>query len=77
MAGDVWEWVEDIWHENYDGAPTDGSALLQGGDTSRRAIRGGSWNSDPRILRVANRGRDLTSFRSGDLGFRVARTLTP
>ena len=32
MHGNVWEWVEDSWHENYDGAPTDASAWLRGGD---------------------------------------------
>src|SRR5260370_28673928 len=42
MHGNVWEWVEDSWHENYDGAPTDGSAWLRGGDPSYRVVRGGS-----------------------------------
>jgi formylglycine-generating enzyme required for sulfatase activity len=78
MAGNVWEWVEDAWHENYIGAPTDGSAWRQGGNTSRRAARGGSWNDNPQILRVAFRSRGLTSGGRGyDFGFRVARTLTP
>ena len=43
MYGNVWEWCEDVWHENYyNGAPTDGSAWLTGGDKNRRALRGGS-----------------------------------
>jgi formylglycine-generating enzyme required for sulfatase activity len=44
MLGNVGEWVEDCWHENYDGAPKDGSVWgkQQGGDCARRVIRGGS-----------------------------------
>ena len=44
MAGNVWEWVQDCYHDNYDGAPTDGSAWTSG-DCSLRVVRGGSWNS--------------------------------
>ena len=51
VHGNVWEWCEDAWHANYNGAPTDGSAWLQGGDASRRVGRGGSWHSNPRFLR--------------------------
>jgi formylglycine-generating enzyme required for sulfatase activity len=43
MHGNVWEWCEDIWHDSYKGAPTDGSAWLSGEDTHSRIIRGGSW----------------------------------
>jgi formylglycine-generating enzyme required for sulfatase activity len=46
MHGNVWEWVEDSWHENYDGAPTDGSAWLLGGDPNYRVARGGSWRNE-------------------------------
>lgn len=49
MSGNVWEWVEDCWHENYRGAPTDGSPWLQseGGGCRLRVIRGGAWNVTP------------------------------
>ena len=79
MHGNVWEWVEDCWHYDYDGAPVDGSAWLEaeGGDCSRRVLRGGSWKDFPRDLRSANRGRGNSVDRYWNYGFRVARTLTP
>jgi formylglycine-generating enzyme required for sulfatase activity len=76
MVGNVWEWVEDCVHNDYDGAPTDGSAWIKGGDCKSRIVRAGSWSSDPVNLRSAYRllGRPR-ELRGGDLGFRVARTL--
>ena len=76
VSGNVWEWVEDCWRGNYRGSPRDGSAW-EGGDCSRRVLRGGSWNDDPRWLRSAVRDRVATDIRSYTLGFRVARTLVP
>jgi len=76
MAGNVWQWVEDCYDDNYDGLPGDGSAWLSG-DCSNHVIRGGSWNANPRNLRSASRTRNTTVGRGGDLGFRVGRTLTP
>src|SRR5262252_251730 len=52
MVGNVWEWTEDCWHPNYDGAPADGSAWTTG-DCSRRVVRGGSWVNNPQGLRSA------------------------
>jgi formylglycine-generating enzyme required for sulfatase activity len=75
VHGNVWEWCEDVWHNNYNCAPTDGSAWLQGGDDSRRVVRGGSWLNEPRSLRASHRHRVSTDFRLG--GFRLARTLNP
>ena len=76
MHGNVWEWVEDCWHENYARAPRDGSAWTSGGNCGRRVVRGGSWSDDPRSLRSADRlGLDADFLRSGSIGFRVARTL--
>ena len=77
MHGNVWEWVEDPWHDDYRGAPIDGSAWTEGGEASRRVVRGGSWNIDPEVLRSANRIGYSTDDRNNDLGFRVGRTLTP
>ncbi len=73
--GNVWEWVEDCWHDDYDGAPRDGSAWTRGGDCGRRVLRGGSWSFVPRVLRSANRFRLDAENRDSSFGFRVARTL--
>ena len=73
VHGNVWEWVEDCWNANYDGAPNDGSAKTTGGCDSR-VLRGGSWGISPRELRAAWRGRSNAENRNGDLGFRVAKT---
>lgn len=77
VAGNVWEWVEDCWHENYNGAPEDGEAWLTGGDCSRRVVRGGSWGDPPRFLRSAFRFYAPSGDRYDSSGFRIARTLTP
>ena len=77
VIGNVWEWVEDCLHENYSGAPTEGSAWTSGGDCKSRMLRGGSWLSGSRDLRSALRGRNTAGDRYYDDGFRIARTLTP
>ena len=77
MHGNVWEWVEDCWHSDYSGAPTDGSAWTSGGDCNKRVLRGGSWINSPRFLRAAFRYGYGTGNRDNYIGFRVARTLTP
>lgn len=74
--GNVWEWVEDCYHENYRAAPSDGSAWTAG-DCSRRTLRGGSWLNFPRFLRAAGHIRVKPDYRGGDSGFRLARTLIP
>ncbi len=50
MHGNVWEWCEDWWHNNYQGAPADGSAWKSDGDGRTRVLRGGSWYADGRVL---------------------------
>jgi formylglycine-generating enzyme required for sulfatase activity len=74
MVGNVWEWTEDCWNENYQGAPVDGSARTSG-DCSRRVDRCGSWDYIPVNLRSAHRGRQPTAVPYRNLGFRTARTL--
>lgn len=72
MSGNVWEWCEDSWHENYEGAPGDGR-VWAGGDENRAVLRGGSWYYTAHDCRVARRLRDLRVIRSGSFGFRLAR----
>ena len=75
MHGNVYELVQDCFEDSYSaGQPSNGSAY-QGGLCSDRVIRGGSWNSNPRYLRSADRDGDAPAGRSSDFGFRVARTL--
>ena len=78
MHGNVYEWVEDCWNADYDGAPVDGSAWeSEDCDCELRVLRGGSWGGIPRNLRSANRIRHTSGYRYDDIGFRIARTLTP
>ena len=75
-AGNVWEWTEDCWHDDYTGAPGDGSAWLgaSGGDCARRVPRGGSWIYLPQNLRSATRGRYTANEAYDFVGIRLART---
>ena len=73
MHGNVWEWVQDCWHNSYEGAPDDGSAWTTGYDCEDRVLRGSSF--DERGLRSAERYWLPTNSRTSKLGFRVARTL--
>lgn len=72
MSGNVWEWVEDYYHDSYIGAPTDGSAWLGG---SMRVLRGGSWGFNSKSSRAAARSKFTANFRYWSYGFRLARTL--
>lgn len=73
MHGNVAEWVQDCWNQNYRGAPTDGSAW-ESGECGKRVLRGGSWDNEWKELRSAYRSRSSTEGRSGNIGFRVARS---
>jgi formylglycine-generating enzyme required for sulfatase activity len=77
MYGNVWEWVDDPWHESYEGSPTDGSPWVKDGDSRRHVIRGGYWNNTASYLRVANHVNEPTDGRYDTTGFRLARTLNP
>jgi len=74
MAGNVWEWMQDCWHDNYQKAPADGSAWREGneGECSQRVLRGGSWGTGPGDLRSATRVRGDAVTRNG-IGFRLAQ----
>jgi formylglycine-generating enzyme required for sulfatase activity/class 3 adenylate cyclase len=71
MGGGVDQWVEDCWHKNYLGAPTDGSAWVESRCASH-VIRSGSWRNDARYVRPSNRDSYDTDVRYPTHGFRVA-----
>ncbi len=75
MHGNVWEWVQDVVHDDYQGAPLSAQAWEQGGDVSRRVLRGGSWRDSPRYLRSALRNGLAAGRCTDSVGFRVARSL--
>ena len=67
MHGNVWEWVQDEWHENYNGAPSDGT-VWEDGNSSDRVSRGGSWYCNTEFCRSAGRFRREPESRFGNLG---------
>ena len=71
MGGGVDQWVEDCWHKNYQGAPSDGSPWVEG-DCVSHVIRSGSWKNDARYARPANRDNYDTNVRYPTHGLRVA-----
>ncbi len=70
IYGNVWEWVQECWHDNYDGAPTD-SRLWGGGDCSHRVLRGGGWNVGAEYLGSTVRGSYPVNGEDMNNGFRV------
>jgi formylglycine-generating enzyme required for sulfatase activity len=76
MVGNVFEWVGDCWHDNFDGAPADGSAWVTG-DCSKRVIRAGSWYYPSALVQSFFRYWVKLDASSTGTGFRVARTLVP
>jgi formylglycine-generating enzyme required for sulfatase activity len=76
MHGNVWEWCLDTWHENYNGAPTDGSAWIEN-DNRSHLLRGGSWGNAPVNCRGSNRNGNARDSRNCHYGFRVVCPLSP
>ncbi|MEH1974875.1 MAG: SUMF1/EgtB/PvdO family nonheme iron enzyme [Nostoc sp.] len=75
MHGLVWEWCADYEHEDYQGAPLDGSVWLNDGNEEYRILRGGSWDSSPNCCRSASRFSEMASVTDSRFGFRVVCTL--
>jgi formylglycine-generating enzyme required for sulfatase activity/predicted Ser/Thr protein kinase len=74
LLGNVFEWVQDCWHDDYTGAPSDGSARVEAG-CGERELRGGSWFSAPRYVNATYRNRFEHGYRSSSIGFRVVREM--
>jgi formylglycine-generating enzyme required for sulfatase activity len=74
VHGNVWEWDEDCWDNKSREKPSDGSSLVVA-NCDQHVRRGGSWRNNPQFLRAAVRGPSITSARTNNIGFRVARTL--
>jgi formylglycine-generating enzyme required for sulfatase activity len=76
MGGGVDQWVEDCWHKNYQGAPTDGSAWVES-QCVAHVIRSGSWRNDARSARPSHRDSYDTNVRYPTHGLRIALSLSP
>ncbi len=74
IHGNVWEWVQDRWHDNYEEAPSDGSAW-EDGSSFNRILRGGGWGSDAGFCRSAIRAGFDVEYRAEAIGFRLLREL--
>ena len=74
MSGNVWEWVQDCWHDSYRGAPSDGSAWTSSCSRAGFTLRGGSWDFNSWCSRAALRNYGTPGFRNVIVGFRLART---
>ena len=76
MHGNVWEWVEDDWHDDYKGAPDDGRPRIEEDRGAYRVIRGGGWGNETLRCRSAIRNGTSSDVRSGVLGFRLSRSVS-
>ena len=77
VHGNALEWVEDCWHGNYVGAPTDGRPWTWDGNCEARIARGGSWYNYAALIRSAARGSFDAKKRHSHFGLRVARAIGP
>ena len=76
MYGNVWEWVADSWHDNYEGAPTDGTVWRNSDNEEANVLRGGAWDTEPSLLRCSNRDKGTTGGQGRFDGFRVVADVT-
>jgi formylglycine-generating enzyme required for sulfatase activity len=77
MSGNGWEWLEDDWHENHQGAPTDGSARVDDPRSTIRVNRGGGWHVGDEECRSTARSNYPHDSSGNALGFRLAKSIEP
>jgi formylglycine-generating enzyme required for sulfatase activity len=70
MHGYLWEWCADTWHDDYRGAPADGSSWTAGGDASRRVLRSGSWKDPAEQLTSSYRRPADRTLKDDAVGLR-------
>jgi len=75
MHGNVWEWIEDDYHDNYQASPSDGKPWFDLPRSNSRVVRGGSYGVPSRVCRSASRSRNTKDHRYSVLGFRLARSI--
>ena len=76
MLGNVFQWTQDCWRDDYMDAPTDGSARADG-DCGQREMRGGSWFSSPSYVTASYRNHFAQAYRTSSVGFRLVREIAP
>jgi formylglycine-generating enzyme len=74
MLGNVFQWTDDCWNEDYKGAPIDGTARMDG-NCAERELRGGSWFSSPNYVRANYRNHFAVDYRTSTVGIRLARDI--
>jgi formylglycine-generating enzyme required for sulfatase activity len=75
MTGNAWQWMQDCWHNGYNGAPTNGGAWLAQGDCTKRVIRGGAFDAIDTRLGIADRRNWDANAQLRSISFRVVREL--
>jgi len=76
MHGNLWEWCQDVWHDNYEGAPTDSSAWESEEKSNVRLLRGGSWSYHSWDCRCARRNCSIAGGLNGNGGFRIVSSVS-
>jgi formylglycine-generating enzyme required for sulfatase activity/tRNA A-37 threonylcarbamoyl transferase component Bud32 len=71
LHGNVWEWCADYQHDDYLGAPSDGTAWRTDGDPSQCILRGGAWGCSPQVCRSTSRHWAPANYHSNKIGFRI------
>jgi len=75
LSGNVCEWVQDLWHDDYTGAPADGRAWMEKGDDEARILKGGDWYTSKLAGGVSDREGEDVALKDNTVGFRIGQDL--